>query len=49
MKAKPFFKSQTVAIVVGGAAIGVAWFAFYDAYGRRNQRPPFPIRLVTPS
>jgi hypothetical protein len=40
------FKSQTTAVVVGSVFLVAGWYCFRDAYNRRNQKPPLPLRLV---
>lgn len=44
---RPFFPSQGVALAVGLAGFGLAWWALYDAYEARGARTPRALRPFT--
>jgi len=43
----PWFRDPRVALALGLAAAGAAWFCLYDAYEGRGQRTPGPLRPFT--
>lgn len=44
---RPAFRRQSTAIAVGLGALGLAWFALYDAYQARGLDTPRPLRPIT--
>lgn len=45
---RPAIKSQGLATVVGVGLLAAGWLCLHDAYGRRNRKPPVPLRPFLP-
>ena len=44
---RPLFRSQAAAVATGlGLFVAGSW-CLYDAWERRGQRPPWPVRVVS--
>lgn len=46
---RPWVRNQRVAVVLGLTAFAVSILLLYDAYDRRGERPPFLLRLISPT
>jgi hypothetical protein len=44
---RPTFRDQGTAVVLGAALLLAGGWCLYDAWERRGQRPPWPVRVIS--